>query len=361
MNLEYRLQTCIERYHQFYESPKGALMVNASTNIDYGEIVARRPAINELDWKDSKSMRSYAKAVLEGRFMSFVKDVDDDTIHSANVLAGTGAIAACFVRHPVLNHERETNYLDAPIRNWDTGEISRIGFDPRNPIYLAMMELLQYYIEQWDGTYAITPFVHFGPLDLAHQFRANDIMYDFYEDPDRLKEMLEINTRAILELEEYTRKTYYPANVEIPTAVSGCLVPRGSYLSCDIGDMISADLLRKFEITYVNKILEQWKSGYQHHHELGIYQIPVWAESKGMSAQFLNRDFNTTHLGTAGVINDEIIESSKILPIHFICTYDEFVASAQYWSKGKFIVNVQCDNKDQADNACLTARRLRDF
>ncbi len=120
----------------------------------------------------------------------------------------------------------------------------------------------------------------------------------------------------------------------------------GNYLSCDAGDMGSPELLAEFGVPYTRRIVQAWGGAYLHHHELGIHQIPTWAECDGLTLQFLNRDPNTQHL--ANVVTDEQLKLSFKVALGFIVEYDEFAQSAERWATGKCVVAVRCDHEDQA-------------
>lgn len=353
----------IERYKKFYKSDKGGLMVLTSYPIQTGialtvdtEVVEVTP-LDKVDWQDEMSIRSYAKGCIEEfkRSIKHMSLIEDDSIPTIQVLAGTGMIGATFVKNPILTHEKDTNYLEVPIKNWEDG-IDNICFNPNNQYYKAQMIILRSFIKEWDGSFSILPFTHFDPLDLCNQFRGNDIFYDFYEEPENLHKLLEKATNAIIELEDYTRK-HFMDGYNLEGTGMWCWLPGGNYLSCDIGDMSSPEIIREFDRPYFDRIVEHWGGAFLHHHELGIHQIDTWAESKKLTVQFLNRDPNTRHL--AETMDDKIIEASLKLPINFIATYKEFSENAEKWAEGKFIVFVDCNNEEEVKEVIRRTEKLR--
>lgn len=312
------------------------------------------PALNAFDWHDLSCLRTLVRTRLANmrRAREFIPATDDDTIPCMTNVIGTGAIAAAFVRDAVVHQEATTNYLDAPITSWDRG-IESIGFNPENPYYQAHMACLSVYAEEWDGTYGILPFPYFDPLDLCNQLRGNDIFFDFTDHPAELRALLERCTAAILEMEVYTRG-HYLRNYGVSGFAMDCWCP-GTYLSCDIGDMISPEILREFGLPYTQRIVSAWGGAFLHHHELGAHQIPTWADCRGLSIQYITRDPNTWHLASDG-IDAALIESTFRVPVFFEATYEEFVANAGYWSQGKFIVGVLCNSEREREHVIAVAR-----
>ncbi len=341
----------IKRYKSFYASQKPGLMVRVVLNGT--KMPASAPpliSLTELDWQSEKSCRAYARSNLDRMraYWELLPNLGDVEIPKIQNLAGTGVIAASYVKDAVINQEAETNYLMAPIKDWQK-DLGRIGFDPGNPWFRAQMWMLREYVENWDGSFGIVPFTHFDPLDLCNQWRGNDLFMDYYDHPEYLHELLKCATICILELEDYMRSNFLDG-YEFEGCPIGVWTP-GTYLSCDAGDMCGPDILAEFAIPYTQRIVQAWGGGYLHHHELGIHQIVNWAKCNGLTLQFLNRDPNTKHL--AQDISDEHLKSSLQVAIGFISTYDEFMRSSERWADGKCVVAVCCDNDEQARNVML--------
>ena len=348
----------IARYKRFYLADKGLMTIAQPAFLDEDKASFIQPPRFEcMDWSSEKSVRAYAGIVADN-FISATDHfdaIDDDYMPTLQVLAGTGMIGATFVKDAVLHHEGDTNYLEPPIRSWQDG-VSSIGFDPDNRYFVAQMIMLREYIDRWRGRHFVLPFTHFDPLDLVNQFRGNEVFYDFFDAPDELHALLDRSTSAIMQLEAYVRGNFMEGYQAQGQGIY-CWIPGGSYLSCDIGDMISPAMLQEFDIPYVERILRQWGGAYMHHHEMGIHQIATWATCTGLSVQFLNKDPNTRHLGS--IVDDEIIADSRRVPINLICTADEYVQNHAYWAEGRFITWVGCKTQSQSEDIVRLAQRYR--
>ncbi len=349
------IQRKIARYRRFYERDCGLMLT--IWHEPAGLNVPPSIAIDEVDWANEASIRRYAQRELDilGVRCRETAQFDDDRIPTAMVFAGTGMISASLVDGADLVQQSDTNYLHAPIADWNDG-LERIGFCPDNPWYQAQMIILRHFIACWDGSYGIMPFAHFGPTDLANQFRGNEIFTDVYEHEHELHQLLERCTEAILATERDVQANHMHGYA-LEGFTFGCWTPCGGYLSCDFGDMVSPDTLRRFERPYFDRIVAEWGGCYLHHHELGAHQIPLWAENDQTWVQFVHRDLNTDHLATK--ISDAIIEASRKTPIQFIATPAEFLENAGRWADGKFLVEVGCGSKDEVERVLAHADRFR--
>ncbi len=201
------MQRKIERYRRFHKGDGGMMLTIWHQPPGLG----MPPAIpiDEVDWCNEASIRGYAQRMLDildiQRQRQATAEFDDDRIPTAMVFAGTGMIAADLVDDADLVQQPDTNYLHSPITDWRDG-IERIGFRPGNPWYQAQMIILRHFIDNWDGSYGILPFAHFGPTDLANQFRGNDMFTDVYEHEAELHQLLERCTETILATERFRVK-----------------------------------------------------------------------------------------------------------------------------------------------------------
>jgi len=349
------MQRKLDRYERFYEADSGLIVMiwHQPPDLDMPPSLP----IDAVDWADERAIRRFAERELARlrAVSALATRIDDDRIPSAMVFAGTGMIAAALVADAEVMHQPETNYLHPPIADWRDG-LDRIGFRPDNPWYQAQMIMLRTFVEAWDGSYGIMPFAHFGPTDLANQFRGNALFTDLYEHEAEVHRLLERCTQAILATEADVQANHL-AGYGIPGFAFGSWAPCGGYLSCDFGDLVSPAVLRAFERPYCDRIVDAWGGAYLHHHELGRHQIPIWAENDQICIQFVHRDLNTVHLAT--VIDDATIAASRRTPIQFICTPAEFLQHAATWAQGKFLVEVGCATLAEADAVLAHAAPFR--
>ncbi|MDD3926999.1 MAG: uroporphyrinogen decarboxylase family protein, partial [bacterium] len=306
------------------------------------------------DWNNPGDVERYVAerlSILRDYVLRPVSGLDDDYIPTIQVLIGVGAIGASYSDAEV-RFEGGTSYCDPVIRDYER-DMGRIGFSEDNRWVRAQLNVLRELIRQWDGTYAILPFTHFDPFDLANQFRGNDILTDFYERPEEVHGLLGKCADLIIGMERHFRDNMEGYDLE--GSVVGCWMPGGTYLSCDLADMVSRQVFTEFNRPYLQRVVDELGGGYLHHHELGVHQIESFAAIEGLSVQFLNRDFNTVHMPY--VIDEKIIESSLKLPICFICTYEELLEKIDLFRQGRFIISVRVQDREQGRKALEIIRQ----
>lgn len=342
----------IDRYKRFYASDSPALLARISVDPPQG--YPRPMSLEDFDFLNEADCDRYVAERLE-KFMrprfAAGEGIDDDDMRTVNVLIGTGTVGAAYCDTPLHIHGN-TSWCDPVIHDYDT-DVDKLQFDPNNQWFTAQVNVLRATVARWDGTFSIQPFTHFDPFDLANQFRGDDIMTDFFDQPEGVRRLLSRCTELILETERYVRTQM--SGYTLPGGSANAWLPGGSYLSCDLGDMVSPDVLRGFDFPFLKIILDAWGGAYFHHHELGIHQIPTVADCPGLSIQFLNRDPNTKHMPE--VIDDAINETTRKLPINFICTYDELVAGIDRFKGGRYLITVRCADRDEGMRALELIRR----
>jgi hypothetical protein len=235
-----------------------------------------------------------------------------------------------------------TDWMDAPVDDWS--RLDLIGFNPDNPYFQALLQVTRYLADRFDGNFGIRNYPHFNALDLANQFRGNELFTDIYDAPDEVREMLRRCNRAITDMERYIQEQVIKPSGAFG-AVCGIHVENGVYLSCDAGDMVGPDLLEEFGKTEMQELCNTFHGAFLHHHEMGMKTLPVWAGLENLTIQHLMRDPNTVHMEDC--INESIIEASLKVPVLFFTTYEKYMEKAEYWSQGRFAVQVDVFNEEQ--------------
>jgi len=342
----------IERYRRFYDSSRPCLLGRMAFDPPGG--YPTPTPLTDFDWVNPDDVQRFVTERMDVFFWPRVelkKGLDDDDMHNVGILIGTGTIGASYCDVPLHIHGN-TAWCDPVIRDYDT-DVEKLCFDPTNRWFAAQIAVLREYVRRWDGSFSIQPFTHFDPFDLANQFRGDEIMTDFYDRGPDVHRLLNRCADLILETERYVRAQM--PGYDIPGSASNAWMPGGSYLSCDLGDMVSPDIMREFDFPYLDRILGEWGGAYFHHHELGVHQIPTIAEVKGLSIQFLNRDPNTKHM--PDVIDDAVNASTMKLPINFICTYEELAAGIDRFAQGRYLITVLCQTLEEARRGLDLIRR----
>lgn len=348
------VQSRIDRQKAFFESGRPGLLTLFAYPFDPAAPV--KLPIDQIDWADEVSVDRFAAS----QFRQF--DVlnrrhdkpEDDYIPWMGIQVGTGSIGASYLRDWAslqMHYEGMTDWMDPPVKDW--GDLDRIGFNPDNPCFRALLQVTRYLANRFDGSYGLRNYPHFNALDLANQLRGNELFMDLYDSPDNVREMLRRGNAAVREMETFIRdKVITPSGCY--GAVCGVYIESGMYLSCDAGDMVGPDLLREFGFEETQELCSTLGGAFLHHHEMGMNTLPVWAEASGLRIQHLMRDPNTAHLEDG--VDESVLAASMNVPVLFNTTFEKYRKHASDWAHGRFAVQVELQDEAQE----CEARRLAD-
>ena len=129
---------------------------------------------------------------------------------------------------------------------------------------------------------------------MANTLRGSDFFYDFYEDPDALKELLKYCAHALV--------WYYDKQLEAAGQVfGGTITGFGEWLpgravgqlSEDTTTMISRAQFEEFGRPLTQEICTHYDSAFMHTHALSEHSLPAIASIPGIRAMELSSDPNT--------------------------------------------------------------------
>ena len=349
----------IQRHKAFFATKKPGLLTTLSYK--YGPEVPVKLPIDQIDWMDDSSVERFAESQYR-QFEAINRQHDkaeDDYVPWMGIQVGTGSIGASYLKDAAsvqMHYESITDWMDVPVNDW--GDLNRIGFDPGNAYFRALFQVTRYLVNRFDGSFGIRNYPHFNALDLANQFRGNDLFTDIYDSPDEVREMLRLNNRAVADLEKYVQDNLIKPSGAFG-AVCGVYVENGVYLSCDAGDMIGPDLLKEFGWAEMQELCNIFRGAFLHHHEMGMKTLPVWSETENMTIQHLMRDPNTAHMEDC--IDQAVLEASLKVPVLFYTTYEKYLKNAKYWSQGRFAVQVDVRSEEQEREVLQLAEKYHAF
>lgn len=356
MNL---IQTRIERQKSFLVSGKPGLLTLLAYK--FGPAGPVKLPIDQIDWTDESSVERFAESQYR-QFEAINRRHDkpeDDYVPWMGIQVGTGSIGASYLEEwssVQMHYESMTDWMNVPISDWRN--LTWIGFNPENPYFRALLQVTRYLADRFDGIFGIRNYPHFNALDLANQFRGNELFTDIYDAPDEVREMLRLGNQAVMDMEQYVQE-----NVIRPSgafgAVCGVYIKNGVYLSCDAGDMIGPDLLREFGWAEMQELCTTFGGAFLHHHEMGMKTLPVWAETSGLTLQHLMRDPNTAHLEDC--VDDAVIVASLKVPVMFNTTFEKYRQHAGEWAQGRFAVQVDVCNEEQEREVLRLAEKYHTF
>jgi hypothetical protein len=352
-----RIESRIKRHKSFFGSRKPGLLT--LLNYKYGPTVPSKLPINEIDWMNPKSVERFAESqyrVFEAINLQHDKE-GDDYLPWMGIQVGTGSIGASYLNDAggvKMHYESITDWMETPFSSWN--DLRLIGFNPDNPYFRALFQVTRHLVERCDGSYGIRNYPHFNALDLANQLRGNELFTDIYDEPEAVLEMLRLNNQAIIDLETYVQDNLIKKHSGFGS-ISGLHIESGVYLSCDAGDMIGPELLKEFGRDQMQVLCNTFGGVFLHHHELGINTVPVWAELSNLTAQQQVRDPNTKHIDDCA--DEVMIQASLKVPVLFYTSFDKYVKNAEFWSRGRFAVQVDIFDEAQEKEVLRLADKFR--
>lgn len=289
--MKYSLKNAIRRSVDFTlnEQKKGALI----RVVEFGPIRGKDIPVPTLESYDfSHDVKPFMDAVIQNymRWFETHEELDDDMIPSLKPFLGI-AEHSCFLGGDVQyggNTSYQVPALD-DISNW-----RQLSFDENRPHYKALMDCMEYLKRKSkEYGYFVSLRGFDGPMDIANAIRGNDILYDFYDDPESVKEFIDFCA-------EGTHWTYQNqmryADVVDGGYISGqgLWMPNNSigHLSEDASTLCSPTMYKKFGLPATEKLLQHFDFASLHVHSLGRYCIPFFRQMEKIRIFQLTDDPN---------------------------------------------------------------------
>ncbi|MFR1358372.1 MAG: hypothetical protein ACLSBB_14200 [Ruthenibacterium lactatiformans] len=170
----------------------------------------------------------------------------------------------------------------------------RPAMDEANQSLRLVVDGIAYLRERYEGQFFPMTRGVSGALEMANTLRGSDFFYDFYEDPDALKELLKYCAHALV--------WYYDKQLEAAGQVfGGTITGFGEWLpgravgqlSEDTTTMISRAQFEEFGRPLTQEICTHYDSAFMHTHALSEHSLPAIASIPGIRAMELSSDPNT--------------------------------------------------------------------
>jgi hypothetical protein len=136
------------------------------------------------------------------------------------------------------------------------------------------------------------PFTHgfFSPMDLAGALRGDGLYYDFYDDPDGLRGLLDYCADATI---RFAEDIYALAEKRLGHTKYGTYYLRDKInMSEDISCMISGELYREFAAPHTQKVIDHFGVGHMHTHSRAMYLVKEICALKNVANLWLATDPN---------------------------------------------------------------------
>lgn len=350
--MKYRqdISNVINRTKSFYQSKaKGKALIQVKS-IPSLQTPATR-AMNE--WNFPHDLYEYLDTRIE-RFVNYWeqrKTVEDDMIPAIHPWFGIAEHSA-FVGGEV-EFTQDTSYHHPLIGTWD--DMEKLELREDNPWLRMVLDGLAYLKDQSEGRYHVKLRGADGPMDIANAVRGNELFVDFYENPEKVHELMDFCTKAV--------KWTLDRQMDIAGLVEGGVItgfdiwlPGNSIgqLSEDASTMCSPDTYREFGLPYTSRLVNAYDHAFMHTHALGKHNIPVIAEMDKVDVIEISSDPNTPR---AIEIYRELGECLKDKIVVVQLTHDEIINNLDFLKERKTIIWYSAESVEDAQRTVELVRK----
>ncbi len=335
MSFQNSLCSKAEKFKAFFEDKSpGQILVLISPYtfpIDYaGHGFEERPL---SFWDFERDIDSFMEdRIAKLRFFSeYTKDLDNDYIPSISGGLGIGVDSAYLSGAEVIFGE-ETSWVHPVINDWE--DMKNLRMDESNQWFQLLKHMTKVSVEMCDGDYFTGTFPHLSPTDMANALRGNQIFYDYYDYPEKVHELMQISSEAILWLERELRKITQP--IMGGTVTANMWFPgEAPFFSEDVADLCSPDIYKEFGFKHTQNVIDAIGGAYIHHHAKGLHVHKEIAKLSGLKTLEISWDPNCPRPIDRMA---EVYGDSNGVPLMTRCTAADVYDRIEEMKKGRLIL-----------------------
>ncbi len=280
-------------------------------------------------------------------------EVDDDWLPLLKPVLGH-AIHSCFFGGGVV-YAGGTSYPEHQLK--DVTEWRTLKMDKNLPHYKILLDGMEY-------MYELCPKIGFyttlrgcdGPMDLANVVRGNDLLYDFYDEPEATKEFMSFCADAVAWTFENQRQF---ASKVAGGYFSGwdTFMPGFSlgHIAEDATCFISPQTYEEFGIPYTNQLLEKYDYEYLHIHTISRAFIPYFLKLEKVGTFQIASDPNQPD---SFEVYREYAHYFEGKVVHIDISAKKFLENLDFFNGKRTIVNVSTHGVEEAKRVVEAARSI---
>lgn len=344
----------IRKYKQFFnDKSPGQILATIcpyTFDIDYrAQGLAWKP-LNMWDFeKQSKEFIEYHIKRLR-YFTEYTKNLDSDYIPAISPGMGVGVHSAYYTGAEIVMGD-ETSWDHPVIKEWE--DLDKLKIDEGNFWFRTLKEMVKFCVDACEGDFAVSTLSNSGPGDMANALRGNNLFYDLYDEPQKVQELFEKSTDAIIWLERELRNIAGMINGGVVTA-NMWFPGQAPYMSEDFADLCSAVLFREYGYKYTQKVIDAFGGAYIHHHAKGFHVHKELASLKNLKMLEISLDPNCSrpvdHL-------NELFEMNDGLPLMIRCSAQDVYEKIEYMKKGRLVIMLNVDSLEEGREVMKFIRR----
>ena len=302
----------------------------------------------------SNDFNQYVADLLRGHIdmMEQRKSVDDNFFPNFNINMGIGDYSAFVTGDIVFN--KETSWSTPSLKNLEDYK----SFEPIGSSlwYRRYMIILEELLKQTSESGI--PFCRgfFSPLDLAESLRGEHIYYDFYDEPEKLHELLDYCADVTIHFAEdiYALIKKYRKGSKYGTFYSEGMIN----MSEDIACMISDDLYREFCAPHTQKVIDHFGVGHMHCHSRAMYLVKEICSLKNVANLWLATDPNQPRPFDC---LEQLIKDANGVCLAIDCeNFEEIEKNKQILKQGNFSICLPVKTCDEAIDCVNRFNKLFD-
>ncbi len=338
----------MDRTKQFYDSGKKGALIQVR-NI---RSIRSTPDRSLKEWNLPGNMKQYLDACMDvfTEYWQCRQSVDDDLIPALSPWYGISEHTA-FIGGSV-EFSDTTSWHKQVLTNYDKMSILKLEED--NVWLRAVVDGIAYMKEKLAGKAAVKLRGGSCPLDIANALRGNDLFTDFFDDADKVHELLEFCTTA----EKWTLDRQLEAAGDFYGGViSGFDVwlPGRSvgHLAEDTSCLCSPDIYAEFGLPYTKKLLDGYDCAFMHTHALGRHSIGHIASIEKIKFIEISNDPNCERAIEIYKKLEDVLKD-KIVIVEL--TYDEIKNNLEFLKNARTIIWHGARDIDEAKNTVKLVR-----
>ena len=341
----FQIKEKLDRWRKFYDSAKPALMVAVKpiwSGANEAIFYHRSFQLNDFDMLDENQHLQYldqvAKSHLE--YIRHLPNIGDDYIPHVFLYYGQ-AIFSTFVYDRPVRMIDDTSWTNPCIKNLK--DIDQIKLDDNNFWFRLYNRGNVYLQNRLSDKSRITGANDYGPLDLANALRGDSLFTDFYDEPDKLHQLMDLCTQAIIWRGDAKRAITYDVGGGTMSLFMFWTPGKTGVISLDTSIMINPELFEEFELPYIQRIVDHC-GGYAFHIHGAWHQYKNYAKIKNIQMLNITSDPNMAKsIDNLGLILDTFGDT----PIHLDLKPDEIFQHIDLLKQGRFFITTQSDSEKE--------------
>ena len=234
-------------------------------------------------------------------------------------------------------------------------ELYKLAMDENHPVFRMVNGGIAYLREKY-GEYFL-PMVRgaSGALEMANTLRGNDFFYDFYEEPEALKALLDYCADALIWNYEHQLAAAGDVYGGVVTGFGEWLPGRGlGHVSEDTTTMISTALFEEFGRPRTERVYRQFDGVFLHMHALSERCLESAASLPNLVLMELSSDPNTDRAVEVWKRNREKL--TQVIPVLRL-TREEIDANMELLKSQKTVVWYDASCMEDAQEMCARFAR----